>query len=284
MTQSCPSSRRALRAALSGALLAVGCGAARSPDTTLSAVLWVQSSAEYEAATAGTYTSASRALELGHADSSWTAATEQDGEYRHLPAAVILDVDETVLDNTPYQARLIEDGDTYGPESWGAWVAEARAPAISGALEFTRGAARAGITVFYVTNRDSALEDATRANLERLGFPLAVQEDVILTRGERPEWGSDKSSRRAHIAQRYRIVLLVGDDLADFVAADRASVSERRALVERFRANWGTRWIVLPNPMYGSWERSLLGFADLSEEEALQLKRRRLDAARDPPD
>jgi acid phosphatase len=275
--------RASLRFALGGAAVVYGCGAARSPDSTLNAVLWVQSSAEYAAAAAGIYGAALRALEMGLADSSWTAAAEQDGDYRRLPAAVILDVDETVLDNTAYQARLIEDGQVYGSETWSAWVSEAQAAAVPGALEFTSAAASAAVTVFYVTNRDAALEDATRANLERLGFPLAGQTDVILTRGERPEWGSDKSPRRAHIAQRFRIVLLVGDDLNDFVSADRASVVQRSALVERHREDWGTRWIVLPNPMYGSWERSLIGSADLSESEALQLKRRRLEAARPPP-
>lgn len=268
--------------ALALAVHVCGCGAARAPDLTLNAVLWVQTSAEYAAAAAGTYEAASRALGVGVADSSWTAATEQAGGYGRLPAAVIVDVDETVLDNTPYQARLIEDGEVYGSETWGAWVTEAQAPAVPGALEFTRDAARAGVTVFYVTNRDAPLENATRANLEGLGFPLEDDTDVLLMRGERPEWGADKTSRRAHVAQRYRIVLLVGDDLNDFITTDRASVSERAALVERYRENWGTRWWVLPNPMYGSWERSLIGGADLSGDELLRLKRQRLEAARPP--
>lgn len=278
-----PSRQTARTTALGSLLLAFGCGAARSPDTTLSAVLWVQTSAEYGAAAAGIYAAATRMLELGRADSSWTAAIEQDGDYHRLPPAVILDVDETLLDNTPYQARLIQDGEMYSPGSWGVWVMEARAPAIPGALEFTRAATRTDVTVFYITNRDSALEDATRTNLERLGFPLAGDTDVILTRGERAGWGSDKSTRRAYIARSFRILLLVGDDLNDFVAADRASVAERSDLVRRYHANWGTRWLVLPNPMYGSWERSLVGGADISEDAALQLKRRRLEAARPPP-
>lgn len=267
--------------AFAGAALTLGCGAVRGPDSNLNAVLWVQSSAEYAAATTGIYSAAQRVLEVGLADSSWTAATEQGGDYRRLSPAVILDVDETVLDNTPYQARLIEDGEAYGSESWGEWVAEARAPAVPGALAFTTAAARAGVTVFYVTNRDAPLEEATRANLERLGFPVARQPDVLLMRGERPAWSSDKSSRRADVARSFRVVVLVGDDLNDFVSADSASVTERSALVERYRHNWGIRWIVIPNPMYGSWERSLVGGADRSD--AHRLKRSRLEAARPPP-
>jgi acid phosphatase len=271
-------------AALLAALLWTACGGTRGGSPSLNAVLWVQGAAEYAAAATGAYEMATRSLELGQADSSWTAATEQGEAYHLLPPAVILDVDETVLDNTPYQARLIEDGERFGSDSWAAWVMEARARAIPGALEFTRSAARSGVTVFYVTNRDAELEEATRSNLERLGFPLATATDVILTRGERSEWGSDKSSRRRHIARQYRVIVLVGDDLGDFVATDRAGPAERMALVERSRERWGTRWIVLPNPMYGSWDRSLLGFSDLSEEEAQRLKRERLDALRPPPD
>lgn len=275
--------RTAIRLALGGGALAFGCGTIRSSQSTLNSVLWVRGSAEYAAAAVGTYGAALRALEDGLADSSWTAATEQNGDYRRLPAAVILDVDETVLDNTAYQARLIEDGEVYGSESWAAWVEEVQAAAVPGALEFTSAADSAGTTVFYVTNRDASLEDATRANLDRLGFPLAAHTDIVLTRGERPGWDSDKSSRRAYVARSFRIVLLIGDDLNDFVSADRASVVERSALVERHRGNWGSRWFVLPNPMYGSWERSLIGNADPSESEALRLKRRRLEAARPPP-
>jgi acid phosphatase len=243
----------------------------------------VQGAAEYAAGATGAYGMAARGMELGREDSTWTAATEQEGGYHRLPLAVILDVDETVLDNTPYQARLIQDGERFGPESWAAWVGEAGARAIPGALEFTRSAAEAGVTVFYVTNRDAPLEEATRSNLERLGFPLAADVDAVLTRGERPDWSSDKSSRRRHVARRYRILLLIGDDLGDFVTVDGADPAERIALVEQNRERWGTHWIVLPNPMYGSWERSLLGFANLHDAEAQRLKRERLEASRPPP-
>ncbi len=222
----------------------------------LSAVLWVQTSAEYEALARLVYRGARASLAPGLADPTWTAATEQSA-VPGLPPAVILDVDETVLDNTPYQARLLEDGSVFGRESWSRWVREAEARAIPGAVEYTRAAADAGVTVFYVTNRDADLETATRENLQALGFPLAADIDPILTRGERETWGSDKSTRRAWIAERYRVLALVGDDLADFVRAE-AGIAERRRQTARYADRWGTRWFVLPNPMYGSWERALL--------------------------
>ncbi len=261
------------------ALLVAGC-ATRAPAPslgTLSAVLWMQRAAEYRAAAEGTYAAAARSLRAALADSSWTAATEQSSDYGALPPAVIVDADETVLDNSPYQARLIQAEAAYSPESWTTWVAEASAGAVPGALAFAAEAAGAGVTIFYVTNRDVALEAATRANLERLGFPLEAGleagEDLVLTRGEHPGWTSDKTSRRAAVAARYRVVLLLGDDLNDFVTADGVGARARAELLERYRENWGVKWFVLPNPVYGSWERTVLG-----EGAGTDPTRRKIDA------
>jgi acid phosphatase len=78
-----------------------------------------------------------------------------------------------------------------------------------------------------------------------------------MCRGERADWGSDKSSRRAEVALHYRVLLLVGDDLGDFASNVRTSIPARRDIVLRYRENWGSKWIILPNPMYGSWEAAL---------------------------
>jgi len=250
----------------------------------LNATLWVQSAVEYRALARQAYASATRALARGRADSSWTAALEQTGSVARLPPAVIVDVDETVLDNVRYQGRLLVDGASYAPDTWGAWVAERDADAVPGAVEFARAAAGDGVRVFYITNRDAPLEADTRANLARLGFPVdADGVDVVLTRGERPEWGSDKSSRRAHVARTHRIVLLVGDDLGDFVETG-AALAEREAALARHEDRWGERWIVLPNPMYGSWERSLLEVAADTDPLRAKLGRIETGRPRDDPD
>jgi acid phosphatase len=134
------------------------------------------------------------------------------------------------------------------------------------------------VTVFYVTNRDAPHEAATRRNLEAAGMPLEPDVDTVLLRGEREEWASDKSSRRREVAERYRVVLLVGDDFNDFVAAN-LPLAERDLLVERYRDRWGERWIVLPNPTYGSWERTLYsGATDPDEADRARL---RLEALED---
>lgn len=280
-------SRRPSAAGLSAALLGVAFGAcataggaprASSTLEGLNATLWVQSSVEYRALAMQAYATATRALSRALADSTWTAALEQTAGFGGLPPAVIVDVDETVLDNGDYQGRLLEDGASYAADTWAAWVAERSADAVPGALEFTRAAARAGVTVFYVTNRDAPLETDTRANLARLGFPLAEgRRDVLLARGERPEWGSDKSSRRAHVARSYRILLLAGDDLGDFVETG-ATPAAREDALERHADRWGERWIVLPNPMYGSWERTLL---EGSGPDPIASKLRRIETGRD---
>lgn len=239
-----------------------------SPDDQLNAVLWTQTSVEYRASALQAYATARAQLDRALVDPSWSAAVEQQGrDTAGLPSAIILDADETVLDNSPFQARLIVDGGTYNEEIWAKWTAERAAGAVPGAVAFTQYARQQGVTVFYVTNRDAPLEADTRANMAALGFPLDEARDTVLTRKERPEWASDKTSRRELVAREFRILLLVGDDLGDFLP-NRGTVAERDARVAPYEAWWGTKWIVLPNPMYGSWESALRAGAPTGQEQA----------------
>jgi acid phosphatase len=250
----------------------------------LQSVLWLQTSAEYRAAAEQAFAGATASLDRALVDSTWTAERGQTGDYAALPPAVIVDVDETMLDNSPFEARLIVSGGEFDPADWAAWVEEAAAPPVPGALEFAREADRRGVTIFYVTNRDAPAEAATRRNLERAGFPLPADPDVVLLRGERPEWTSDKTSRRAHVAAGHRVLLVIGDDFNDFVLA-RLPLEERDDLVRRHADRWGERWFILPNPMYGSWEAAAIGPGeDLSEEEerARKLDRLRTEGATAP--
>jgi acid phosphatase len=218
-------------------------------------IVWFRTSVEYRAVTTQSYRLATLMLDRALADRTWTAALEQTGDFGSKPPAVILDVDETVLDNSESEERNIREGAAYNETRWADWCNERRATPIPGALEFTRAAAATGVMVFYVTNRDRALEQATRDNLARYGFPLDAGRDTVLTRAERPEWAaSDKSSRRALVAQDFRILLLVGDDFGDFVAGARGTLAARNALHEAHGAMWGVKWIALPNPLYGSWK------------------------------
>ncbi len=228
----------------------------------LNGVLWMQTSVEYRAATLQAYRMARERLDDALANPQWEALAGRTQE--PLPPAVILDVDETVLDNTPFEARLIADGESFSKEKFLQWCREENAAAIAGALEFTRYAAAKGVAVFYVTNRDHEVESSTARNLAKLGFPDVGKEgqDHLMTRYEKPEWQSDKSSRWHEVAAGHRVLLLVGDDLGDFVGAARTSREAREQILLENAQRWGRQWILLPNPLYGSWERALYFTAD----------------------
>ena len=120
-------------------------------------------------------------------------------------------------------------------------------------LGFIKYAQSKDVTVFFITNRDRSLEEPSRKNLARLGikFPEAV--DTVLSQKEKEAWDSDKSSRRTVVASSYRILLLLGDDLADFVSVANQSPTQRVEIAEQNSDKWGTKWFLLPNPVYGSW-------------------------------
>jgi 5'-nucleotidase (lipoprotein e(P4) family) len=249
------------------------CGTVKPAHDTIDALLWMQTSAEYEALTTSIYSAASDRLVTALADPDWTAAREQQPDYQSLPPAVILDVDETVLDNTAYGARTIRDGTAYTPDTWTAWCRETRAGAVPGSLAFTKLAQRNGITVFYLTNRDHDVEEATRQNLDALGFPLDSEEDTVLTRHEKPDWGSSKVKRREFITARYRVLLLFGDDFNDFAPSRGMPARERIERLREFAPFWGYKWYLLPNPTYGSWSSALFhGLENPGESERWQAK------------
>jgi 5'-nucleotidase (lipoprotein e(P4) family) len=224
------------------------------PDDRINATLWVQTSEEFRGAALGAFRAAARQLDRALKDRKWTAAVEQPEPFARLPPAVILDIDETVLDNSSFQVRGIRRGVPFDRAMWDQWVAEAAAGAVPGAVEFCRAAAARKVAVFYISNREQKHEPATRANLQAHGFPLSDSVDTVLLRGETPEWTGDKGTRRRHVAERYRVLLIVGDDLGDFLSNVRVPLAERRKLAASREAWWGERWIAIPNPMYGSWE------------------------------
>ncbi len=272
-----------MKRALFVLLLLAGCATTPAPapqcnpgHALVNATLWVQSSAEYRANALQTYAAARRQLDAALADRSWSGAEEEKNEDPSQPPAVILDLDETTLDNVGYESRAIKRGITYDKPLWREWVSESAAEAVPGAAEFLAYAKSRGVTPFYITNRDHDPEHpGTRRNVERLGFPLA--EDTLLMRGTRPEWKSDKSGRRAHVASTHRVLLVIGDDLNDFTNAREKSQAERDAIMGRTAEWWGTRWFMLPNPMYGSWESAATGNAEGTPCEQLQ---RKVDALR----
>jgi acid phosphatase len=241
----------------------------------------MQTAAEYRAIAIQTYRLARLQLDAALADRSWTAATEQTGDVSVLPPAVVLDLDETVLDNSAFQARQVQETAPYSETAWQAWVEERKAGAVPGAVEFLQYARSRGVTPFYVTNRDHRNEQATRDVLQKLNIPMDGSRDTVLARNENGWTASDKSSRRQAIAVDFRILLLVGDNFEDFVTGTRATVSDREALMKKYEAWWGTKWIALPNPTYGSWETAITyGLGQLNDAQVLEAKYKALRTER----
>jgi 5'-nucleotidase (lipoprotein e(P4) family) len=208
------------------------------------AILWTQSSAEYRALAYQAFSLARLRLDQ---------AVAKRGS---KPPAVVVDIDETVLDNSRFQAELILRDVAYTAEAWKQWCDRAEAGAVPGAVEFLNYAFRHGVHVFYITNRRQPEKAGTVANLKKLGFPDVREDTVMVREGGTPS----KESRRQSVSARYRIVLLVGDNLNDFNDDfSGKSVAERKAQVDRERAEFGSRFIVVPNPMYGDWEGAIYG-------------------------
>jgi len=194
------------------------------------------------------------------ADKSRTAdPSVQSGDFANKPPAVVLDVDDTVLNTSQYQAWNVKGGTSFSPKTWTAYVNAKIDSAIPGAVGFTQYAASKGAKVFYVSNRTKEEEPATAERLKELGFPMGDNVDTLLTAKEMADWGSAKSTRRAYIAKDYRLLLLLGDNLGDFTDAYKGSIEERQKVFDDNAAHWGKDWIALPNPTYGSWESAAYG-------------------------
>jgi acid phosphatase len=257
---------------LAAALQSTGCFRHKHPHPNegLNSLLWCRTSVEYEVACIQTFRAAQDAVLKGLEDPAWSAAPEQTADFRMLPPAVIADVDETLLDNTPYQARLVKGNKKFNYALWNNWVNEERADAMPGAREFIAFLKGRGVRIFYVTNR--SLEEPTLRNIQKVLDPDATADDV-LCKNEQKGWGSDKTSRRAVAAKTHRILALLGDDYNDFAFLGKVSAQERLQTAQAHRDFWGTKWFVLPNPMYGHWEQSLYQYDyDMDHSDMLKYK------------
>ena len=248
-------------------------------EQNVMSVLFQQTAAERLAGSLQTFKSAKQALDNALADSSWSALPGQ-AVYGKKPA-IIVDVDETVLDNTAYEARMILDGTKY-PEGWVSWGKEAAATEVPGAKDFLNYAASKDVTIFYVTNRVVELKEATKKNLTKLGIPWDKTKDTVLMRGEN-NWGSDKGPRRKLVGNEYRVLLMIGDNLGDFVDAkdNNLNPSNRKNIVSDYADYWGVQWFMLQNIAYGDWEGALYDFNySLSPDEVYNSRLEFLDPAR----
>ncbi len=211
-----------------------------SNEYKVQAQVWTQNSAEYRALCFQAFNTAKIYI-----DSFLSSEKKYD-----RPLAIITDVDETVLDNSPYDGKLILEDVSYDRESWVEWGNLEIAEAIPGSLELLTYAYEKGIKVFYVSNRYSEQLESTVNNLKKLGFPNVSKSTVLLRSDSR-----SKSERRNSISSRHEVIMLIGDNLSDFNDEFEVKISEERInYTNQMRDNFGTKLIVLPNPNYGDWE------------------------------
>ena len=229
-------------------------------DYQVAAVLYMQKAAEYRALSYQAYNLARLRLD---ADLDKKNVKKLPKDQRKLPRSIVVDIDETVLDNSPSQAFGIKNGKAFNQKDWYAWGEMRKAKAIPGAVEFLNYAVTRGVKVFYISNRDEVQKAATIDNLKSAGFNDVTADNVLLRTSE-----SSKDARRAIAGGKYRIVMLVGDNLDDFTSAfERKSVADRFAEVDKSRAEFGDRFIVLPNAMYGTWENAIYEYGRLTEAQ-----------------
>lgn len=244
------------------ALLSSGVARAQevAPNDMLLATLWTQRSVEFKGNALTVFALARIRLDEALADKNWTASpAEQKADYQNLPPAVILDIDETLLDNSRYQVWMLRNNQTFSTKTWNQFCAAQVSTAIPGAVEFTKYADSKGVKIFYVTNRGAETEKDTRENMAKFGFPMGGNVDTFLMQGEKPEWTGAKGTRRAVVTKDYRVLLNIGDNFGDFDDRYRTSDAERQKAFEADLAYWGRQWLVIANPTYGSFDTAPFG-------------------------
>ncbi len=227
------------------------------------AVLWQQTSGERRALSYQAFTLARLMLDR---DLRMSRSNKK-------PRAVIVDCDETIIDNSRFEAMLLKKRVNYNHKDWTEWINRAEAEAVPGAVAFLRYATSRGVRVFYITNRNDVQKAGTATNLKKLGFPNVNDQTLLIQTDPK---NSSKEDRRNSVKKNFRIVLLMGDDLNDFsdVFENSKTVDARAAAADRYQAEFGQRFIMLPNPMYGNWESAIYGYNfKLSEAEKAEKRR-----------
>lgn len=231
-------------------------------DYLTMSTLWYQRASECRALYYQAFNFAKHSLVANLADSK-----------NDKPKAVVVDIDETVLDNSPFEAYSVRTGKPYSKELWHEWTGKAAAQATPGALAFLKFAESKGVETFYISNRSVSEMAVTLQNLKALGFPFADEAHILLKTDT-----SVKTVRRNKVSETHDILILAGDNIGDFdeLFEDR-SQNFGFETVDAHKAEFGKRFIILPNPMYGSWERvAFKGQRGLSPVQKNELRKEAL--------
>lgn len=209
-------------------------------DQTVMALVWMQNAAEYRELCYQAYNVASMMV-------NQAVASKVPGD---KPLAIVADLDETLLNNSAYDAGLIGRNTAYSSKTWTIWEKAAIAKAMPGATDFLNYVSSKGVAVFYVSNRNQAGLEGTIENLKKLGFPYADTQHVLLETNT-----GNKQPRFDAIGTDYNVVVYMGDNADDLtIGTYGKDQQQRNAIVDQHKADFGKKFIVLPNPDYGSWE------------------------------
>lgn len=240
-------------------------GAQTAPATAdteyqVAAILYMQKASEYRALAYQAFNLAKMQVD---SDADKKKLKKLPKTERKMPRAVVVDIDETMLDNSPAQAFGAKNRLPFELKSWYAWGEMRKAKAIPGAVDFANYAKTKNVRIFYVSNRDEVQKQATIENLKAVGFPDISDENVVLRQKE-----SSKEARRNAISAKYRIIALIGDNLNDHAQVfERKSIADRFAETDKAQNLFGTKFIVLPNAMYGDWESAIYEYQRLTEAQ-----------------
>ena len=210
-------------------------------DELMMAVGWMQNSAEYRELCYQAYNVALFQVKQA-------VAQHQQGD---KPLAIVLDADETVLDNSAFEAGLIDTDSAYSTKTWTEWCAAGEALAMPGATDFLQAVDQLGVQIFYVTNRsmDTQYEGSAR-NMKELGFPQVDKEHMLFKTDT-----SNKQPRYDAIEKRYNVVVYLGDNAGDLpLGTYHKKQTQRNAIIDAHKSQFGLKYIALPNPSYGDWE------------------------------
>lgn len=189
------------------------------------------------------------------------------------PYSIVLDLDETVLDNGPYEASCVEQGRGYDHETWNEWCRLAMAKAVPGAVEFLKYADSKGVQIFYISDRSKEVAKETMENLKKEGIPLQSEDRLMLKDAEDK---SGKKNRREKVESESTLVMLFGDNLNDFADFSKKDLKDRLKMTEELQKEFGERFIVFPNPMYGAFESAIYGPEKLDAAGKLEARKKAL--------
>ena len=212
----------------------------RSRENTMGS-LWYQNAAEVDALYQQGYNVATNKLK------------ELLKQPTDKPYSIVLDIDETVLSNIPFQVKMIKDGTAFNPKLWDEWVQKAEATPVAGAKEFLQFADKNKVQIYYISDRTDAQVDATIKNLEAQGLPVQGRDHLMFKK----EGDKSKEGRRQEVLKHTNLVMLFGDNLVDFAEFSTKSEADRDKMFEQLKAEFGDKFIIFPNPMYGSWESAV---------------------------